>query len=67
MTMGTLNCPLDMYLSLAALFTIWSMASRLKLIVMISTIGLRPAIAAPTAEPTSTDSAIGVSLIRSGP
>ena len=67
MVIGTVNCPLDMYRSLAAWLTIWSMASSAKLMVIISTMGLRPPIAAPTAEPTITDSAIGVSRIRSGP
>ena len=42
-TSGTLNWPPDMCSSVAALFTIWSSASRLKLTVMISTIGRMPA------------------------
>ena len=41
-TSGTLNWPPDMWRSVAALFTIWSSASRLKLTVMISTIGRMP-------------------------
>ena len=43
------------------------MASRLKLIVMSSTIGFSPAIAAPMPAPVITDSAIGVSFTRRGP
>ena len=46
-TSGTLNWPPDMCRSVAALFTIWSRASRLKLTVMISTIGRMPPSAAP--------------------
>ncbi len=51
----------------AALFMIWSSASRLKLQVMISTIGRSPAIAAPMPAPVKPFSASGVSMIRSGP
>ncbi len=51
----------------AALFRIWSSASRLKFTVMISTIGRMPAIAAPMPAPTNADSDSGVSRIRSGP
>jgi hypothetical protein len=47
--------------------TIWSIASRLKLTVMISTTGRPPAIAAPTAAPTKPSSEIGVSRTRSSP
>jgi hypothetical protein len=36
---GTLNWPPDMCRSVAALFTIWSSASKLKLHVITSTIG----------------------------
>ena len=50
----------------AAWLTIWSIASRLKLIVMISTTGRRPSIAAPMAAPTNPSSQIGVSRTRSG-
>ena len=49
------------------MFTIWSMASRLKLMVMSSTMGRSPATAAPMPEPTITDSDIGASLTRSRP
>ena len=38
-TSGTCSCPPDMCCSVAALFRIWSSASRLKFTVMISTIG----------------------------
>ena len=66
-TSGTLNCPPDMCSSEAALFRIWSSASRLKLTVMISTIGRIPPRAAPMPAPTNPDSDSGVSRIRSGP
>ena len=64
---GTLNWPPDMCSSVAALFTIWSSASRLKLTVMISTIGRMPPSAAPIPAPTNADSDSGVSRMRSGP
>ncbi len=67
MTIGTLNCPPDMCSSEAAVFTIWSSASRLKLTVMISTIGRIPPSAAPMPAPTNADSDSGVSRTRSGP
>ena len=66
-TSGTLNWPPDMCSSDAALFMIWSSASRLKLTVMISTIGRIPFNAAPIPAPTNADSDSGVSRIRSGP
>jgi hypothetical protein len=56
-----------MYRSLAALLTTWSMASRMKFMVITSTMGRSPAIAAPTPAPTTTDSDIGVSLTRCSP
>ena len=46
-TTGTGNWPPDMWQRVAAVFTIWSAASRLKLQVMTSTIGRMPTIAAP--------------------
>ena len=52
---------------LAALLTIWSMATRLKLKVMNSMIGRRPTIAAPMPMPENPSSEIGVSMIRRGP
>ena len=52
---------------MAALFTIWSSAKRLKLTVMISTMGRIPPSAAPMPAPTKADSDRGVSRIRSGP
>jgi hypothetical protein len=67
MTRGTPNWSPDMCRMAAAVFTIWSRASRLKLIVMISTIGRIPAIAAPMPAPTKVSSDSGVSLIRSSP
>ena len=66
-TSGTANWPPDMCDKVAALFMIWSSASRLKLQVMISTIGRRPASAAPTPAPTKPFSASGVSTMRCGP
>ena len=67
MTSGTLTWPPNMAWIFAAWFTIWSIASRLKLMVMISTTGRRPSIAAPIAAPTKPSSAIGVSRTRFGP
>ncbi len=66
-TTGTGNCPPDMWQSVAAVFTIWSSASRLKLTVMISTIGRMPPSAAPIPAPTNADSDRGVSRMRSSP
>ena len=43
------------------------MATRMKLIVMISTTGRRPIMAAPTPAPTKPPSEIGVSRTRLGP
>ena len=51
----------------AAELMIWSIASSAKLTVMISTIGRRPAIAAPTPIPTIVFSEIGVSRTRFSP
>ena len=45
----------------------WSMATRMKLMVMISTTGRRPIMAAPMPAPTKPSSEIGVSRTRSGP
>jgi hypothetical protein len=66
-TSGTDTWPANIACILAAWLTIWSMASRLKLIVMISTIGRMPSIAAPIAAPTNPPSQIGVSTTRVGP
>ena len=52
---GTPNWPPDMWRKVAALLTIWSSASRLKLTVMISTIGRMPPSAAPMPAPTKVD------------
>ena len=49
-TTGTLNRPPDMCRRVAALFMIWSSASRLKLTVMISTIGRMPPMAGADAD-----------------
>jgi len=51
----------------AALFTTWSSASRLKLIVITSTIGRMPPRAAPMPAPTNADSESGALRTRSGP
>ena len=67
MTSGTANWPPDMCGKVAALLRIWSSASRLKLQVMISTMGRRPAMAAPTPTPVKPFSASGVSTMRPGP
>ena len=67
MTRGTPTWPPDMCRSVAALFRIWSSARRLKLTVMISTMGRIPAIAAPIPAPTKADSDSGVSRMRLGP
>ena len=66
-TTGTCSWPPDMWQSVAALLTIWSSASRLKLTVMTSTIGRMPPIAAPIPAPTNADSDSGVSRMRSSP
>ena len=51
----------------AAWLTIWSNASSEKLIVMSSTTGRRPVMAAPTPMPTIVFSEIGVSRTRFSP
>ena len=66
-TIGTENWPPLMYRMFAALLTIWSIATRLKLKVMNSTIGRSPTIAAPMPIPQKPSSEIGVSMIRRGP
>ena len=66
-TSGTETWPPDMWRSIAALFTIWSRASRLKFTVITSTMGRIPAMAAPIPAPTKADSESGVSRTRSGP
>ena len=66
-TIGTANWPPLMYRMLAALLTIWSIATRLKLKVMNSMIGRSPAIAAPMPMPANPSSEIGVSITRRGP
>ena len=65
-TIGTANWPPLMYRMLAALLTIWSIATRLKLNVMNSMIGRSPAIAAPMPMPAKPSSEIGVSTTRWG-
>jgi len=66
-TSGTENWPPDMWRSAAALFTIWSSASRLKFTVITSTMGRKPPSAAPMPAPTKPSSESGVSRMRSGP
>ena len=51
----------------AAWLTIWSIASSEKLIVISSTTGRSPVIAAPTPIPTIVFSEIGVSRTRASP
>ncbi len=56
-----------MYSVLAAELMIWSTACMAKFQVMNSTIGFRPANAAPTPMPAKPCSVIGVSMMRFGP
>ncbi len=56
-----------MYSVLAAELTIWSIACIAKLKVMNSTIGLSPAMAAPTPRPAKPCSVMGVSTTRLSP
>ena len=58
-TIGTATLPPNICEILAAWFTTMSIATRMKLIVMISTTGRRPSIAAPTPAPTKPSSEIG--------
>jgi hypothetical protein len=67
MTTGTENWPPDMCRSAAAVLTIWSSASRLKLTVITSTIGRMPPSAAPMPAPTKASSDSGVSRMRCSP
>jgi hypothetical protein len=66
-TSGTPNWPPDMCRMVAAVFMIWSSASRLKLTVISSTMGRMPAAAAPMPAPVKPDSDSGVSRMRSSP
>ena len=66
-TTGTPNWLPDMCRTVAAVFMIWSSASRLKFTVITSTIGRMPAMAAPMPAPVKPDSDSGVSRMRSGP
>ena len=65
--MGQRICPPDMYSVLDAELMIWSIACMAKLKVMNSTIGRRPAKAAPTPIPANPASVIGVSITRRAP
>ena len=65
--MGTLYCPPDIWNSFAAPFTTSSIARKAKFHVMNSTMGRRPAIAAPTPSPANPSSAIGASRTRHSP
>ena len=67
MVSGIVAVPPNMYFSLAAWFTIWSIATRMKSMNIRSTIGRRPVTAAPMPSPTMACSAIGVSKQRSTP
>ena len=64
MVSGTAVWPPDMKRSFAAWLTIWSMATVMKFISMISATGRMPAIAAPIAAPTMACSEIGVARTR---
>ena len=66
-TSGTLTWAPNMYRMDAALLITWSSASSEKLIVISSTTGRRPAMAAPTPMPTIEFSEIGVSRTRRSP
>ena len=66
-TIGTPSLPPNIERTFAAWFTTMSIATRMKLIVMISTTGRWPSIAAPTPAPTKPSSSIGVSRTRFGP
>ena len=66
-TSGQRTSPPNIAPTLAAWLITWSIATSRKLIVMISTIGRSPSIAAPTPAPTKPSSEIGVSRTRSGP
>src|SRR5690606_2763628 len=66
-TSGTEACPPNMKRALAAWLTRASMASVMKSMNMISSTGLRPDSAAPTAALAMAASEIGVSRMRSGP
>ena len=66
-TIGTPTLPPNIERTLAAWFTTMSMAGTMKLIVMISTTGRRPIIAAPTPAPTKPSSEMGVSRTRLPP
>ena len=66
-TSGQRTWPPNIAPILAAWFTTWSMATSRKLMVMISTTGRSPSIAAPTPAPTKPSSLMGVSRTRSGP
>ncbi len=67
MTIGQRTWPPNIAPTLAAWLMTWSMATSRKLMVMISTTGRSPSIAAPTPAPTKPSSEIGVSRTRSGP
>ena len=66
-TSGRASWPSDMYLILAISLAIRSQQTAKKSLNMISAIGRRPVIAAPTAAPRMACSLIGVSRTRSGP
>ena len=67
MTMGALYCPPVMYRQLPTWVAIWSMATYVKSLNMISAHGRIPVSAAPRAVPTIPDSQIGVFRTRSFP
>ena len=67
MTSGTFTWAPNMYRIDAALLITWSSASSEKLMVISSTTGRSPAMAAPTPRPTIEFSEIGVSRTRFSP
>ena len=67
MTSGQRTSPPNIAPIFAAWLITWSMAISRKLIVMISTTGRSPSIAAPIPAPTKPSSEIGVSRTRSSP
>ncbi len=66
-TIGTRPCPPNMNRFFAAWFTISSIAHSAKSTTRISTTGLSPVSAMPTAEPAIVASEIGVSMTRCAP
>ena len=64
---GIVAAPPNMYFNFAAWLTIWSKATQMKSMNMMSTIGRRPVTAEPTPRPMIACSLIGVSTTRRSP